>query len=243
MEMSTTPSDSVLLWAARAVGDGTKVVAVKSLHGGSSPWLLHIEHGGSTREVVLRVAGRTFPWQIATGAAALRVAEAHSLAAPRLLASDLDGRVTGAPATLETAVPGSSASPAKVSAERLRAAGAAIAKVHTILLEPQPDLPLKAHSLQGPTQAYERPLERRWATLYRASSDSEKPAVVDTLSELTGWDAERARRVLAGTPRPRFCNSPTTAWERSPGRAGRWCSSTPICGRATCCGAARRRSR
>lgn len=197
--MSETPSEQVLRWAAAAVGKGAQVVAVQSLHGGWGPWLLRVEHEGSTHEVVLRVAGRIFPFQIATGAAALRVAAAHGLAAPRLLASDLDGRATGAPATLETVVPGSSASPATVSAARLRAAGAAIARVHKIRLDPQPDLPLKHHSLQGPTLAYERPLERHWAALYRASSDSERPAVVAALAELTGWGAERARQVMAGT--------------------------------------------
>ncbi|MGH2368846.1 MAG: phosphotransferase family protein [Chloroflexota bacterium] len=198
--MSKMPSEPVLRWAADAVGAGANVVAVKGLHEGSSPWLLRIEHGGSTREVVLRVAGRIFPWQIATGAAALRVAEAHGLAAPRLIASDLDGRDTGGvPATLETAVPGSSAMPNKVSPERLRAAGAAIAKVHKVPLEPRRELPLKVHSLQNRSLADERPMERRWATLYRASADSEKTAVVHALCELTGWDADRAREVMTGT--------------------------------------------
>ena len=94
MEMSPFPSEAVLRWVADAVGVGANVVVVKSLHGGFSPWLLRIEHGGSTRAVVLRVAGRTAIHQIATGAAALQVAKAHGLAAPRLIASDLDGRAT-----------------------------------------------------------------------------------------------------------------------------------------------------
>ncbi len=129
----------------------------------------------------------------------MRVAEEHGLAAPRLIASDLDGRATGMPATLETTVLGSSASPATVSVQRLQAAGAAIAKVHKVPLEPQRELPFKIHSLQGPTLADNRPMERRWATLYRASADSEKSAVIDALCELIGWDADRAREVMTGT--------------------------------------------
>lgn len=201
--MGQTPSESVLRWAAEAVGARTKVVDVKSLHGGYSPWLLHVEHEGSTREVILRavIAGRmVFPFQLATGAAALRVAERHGVTAPRLIASDLDGRAAGTPATLETTVPGSSTSPARVSAERLRAVGAAIAKVHKVPLAPQHDLPLKVRSLQAPgTLDDQAALIRRWATLYRASSAGEKPAVVDALSELTRLPVDRARQLVLST--------------------------------------------
>src|SRR5687768_4358282 len=111
MEMNTMPPESVLRWVADVVGVGTNVVVLKSLHGGLSPWLLRIEHEGRTREMVLRVAGRASPHQIVTGAVALRIAETHGLAAPRLIASDLDGRATGAPATLETIVFGTSSMP------------------------------------------------------------------------------------------------------------------------------------
>lgn len=198
--MDPVPSEPLLSWAADAVGTGAKVAAVESLHGGHAPWLVRIDHGGSTRDAVLRtVSGRVFPFQIRTGAAALRVAEQHGLTAPRLLASDLDGRVTGAPATLETAVPGSSGSPATASAERLRTAGAAIAQVHKIPLTPRTDLPLRVRSLQGPGQFDEWALERRWAALYQATPDSEKPAVVEELCALTGWGAGRARQVMAST--------------------------------------------
>ncbi|WP_242001576.1 aminoglycoside phosphotransferase family protein [Kribbella steppae] len=84
---------------------------------------------------------------IATGAAALEVAERHGLPAPRLLAKDLDGRAAGAPATLETFVGGSTAWPSAVSIVRLHAAGAALAQVHAIPLEPQPHLPLRTRPI------------------------------------------------------------------------------------------------
>jgi len=192
----------MLDWAADSVGAGARVVSVDSLHGGYSPWLLRIEYEGGPREVVLRalVAGRmVIPAQLATGAAALRAAEEHGLSAPRSLARDLDGHAAGAPATLETVVPGTSASPATVSPERLRTAGAAIAKVHKIRLEPQPDLPLRIRSLQGPAQLDEHALARRWAALYDAASDSGKSDVIGALCALTGWSVARARQVLGST--------------------------------------------
>jgi hypothetical protein len=158
--VSEMQSESVLSWAADAVGAGAKVVAVKGMHGGSgpsrpNPWRLRIDRGGRTSDVVLRVvvAGWIDEEAIATDwAAALRVAEEHGLAAPWLIASDPVGRATGGiPATLETAVPGSSALPAKVSTERLREAGAAIAAVHAVPLEPRRDLPLRIRPIQVST--------------------------------------------------------------------------------------------
>ena len=194
--MSTMPSEAVLRWAADALGTGANLAAVRGLHGGSSPWLLRVDEGGGTRDVVVRVAdmGRVWPQAVVTGAAALRVAEAHGLAAPRLIASDLNGQVTGAVATLETALPGSSASPPKVSAERLREAGAALAKVHAVPLAPQRDLPLRMRA----TDVDDHALWRRWATLYQATLDDGKPLVIDAFCELTGGSPDEARRVLAG---------------------------------------------
>lgn len=200
--MGSIPSGQMLDWAAAAVVAGAKVSSVASLHDGYSPWLLHIEHGGKVREVILRarVGGRMVaPFQLATGAAALRVAEQRGLTTPRLIASDLAGHAAGAPAALETAVPGTSASPATVSPERLRTAGAAIAKVHKVPLEPQADLPLRIRSLQGPAQLEENALERRWSALYEATADRAKPGVIEALCALTGWTAERARQTMLNT--------------------------------------------
>ena len=194
--MRALPTEALLNWATEALGKGATVLTVKDLHGGLSPWLLRIKHDGGTCDVVLRAADmvRIWPQAVATGAAALGVAEAHGLAAPRLLASDLGGHVTGVAATLETAVSGSSASPPRVSSERLRAAGAALARVHAVPLLPGRDLPLRLRASDIDDFA----LERRWATLYRASQDGDKPQVVGALCELTGWSADRARQVLGG---------------------------------------------
>jgi aminoglycoside phosphotransferase (APT) family kinase protein len=195
--LSEMPNKSVLRWAAEALGSGAKVVAVESLNDRRpNPWRLRIEYGGGTRELVLRapVPGWINKSMIATNVVALQIAERHGLAAPRLVAADLDGQVTGTAATLETALPGSSALPTMASAERLREAGAAIAKVHAVTLEPQRDLPLRIR----PIQVDDRAMERRWATLYQTCSDSEKPTVIDALCELLGCSAEGARDIVSG---------------------------------------------
>jgi aminoglycoside phosphotransferase (APT) family kinase protein len=101
----------LLAWLQAQVGGRTAVSAIRSLHGGESPWWIDLT--GSTSSVVLRSpSSRISPEQIATNAAALTVAERHGLPAPRLVAADLDGRAVGTPASLETVVPGTSAWPA-----------------------------------------------------------------------------------------------------------------------------------
>lgn len=93
---------------------------------------------------------------IATNVAALIMAERHALPAPRLIGVDLDGQAAGAPASVETAVPGSSAWPARVSAGRLRAAGAAIARIHQIPLAPADHLPVRHRPIAVDDFALER---------------------------------------------------------------------------------------
>ncbi|GAB3418838.1 phosphotransferase family protein [Flindersiella endophytica] len=187
--MTHLPSQAALAWASRALHPDATVLSVESLNVGRGPWLLHVEEPGHTRNVVLRVAGRIGPEQIATGAAALRYAEEHGLPAPRLLAADLDGRTAGVPVTLETALPGSSTLPDHITAAHLRAAGAALARVHKIPLEPRPDLPLR----HRPTSADDHARMRRWGTLYRACPDDQKDNVVDSLCEWSGIPAKGVR--------------------------------------------------
>lgn len=200
--MGSTPSEQLLSWAAEAIGDGATVDAVDSLHGGSGPWLVGHEHQGKLHEVVLRalVGNRTnYPPHLPTGVAALRVAERHGLRTPRLIAADLDGHAAGVPASLETLVQGSSASPATVSPQRLQEAGAAVAKVHKVIMPPSADLPLKVRSLQGPFQLDEWALHRRWAALYRATPENQKPDVIAELCELTGMTSSDARQAVTST--------------------------------------------
>ncbi|GAA4905187.1 hypothetical protein GCM10023334_001350 [Nonomuraea thailandensis] len=121
------------------------VSAVRSLHGGESPWWIDLTApGGSAFSAVLRCpSSRIGPEMIATNAAALAVAEEHGLPAPRLLAADPDGRTAETPVSLETVVPGTSAWPAAPDTGLLLAAGAAIARVHAVTPGPRPQLPFR----------------------------------------------------------------------------------------------------
>ncbi|WP_238006377.1 phosphotransferase [Dactylosporangium sp. AC04546] len=137
--------ETLLAWLKAQLGSRMTIGAIRSLHGGESPWWIDVTApDGSACPVVLRCpSSRIGADQIATNAAALTVAERHGLPAPRLIAADLDGRAAGTPASLETVVPGSSTWPAAPSVELLLAAGAAIAQVHTVTLDPRPHLPLR----------------------------------------------------------------------------------------------------
>jgi aminoglycoside phosphotransferase (APT) family kinase protein len=183
-------------WAAAAIGPTAEILSVRGLNSGQRPWRVTIRDGSGIVEAVLRdvVPGWIDEADIATGAAALRVAEDHGLPAPRLIASDLNGvRTDGVAVTLETALPGSSALPPHVSPHRLNEAGAAIARVHAVPLPPQPHLPLRTR----PTQVKDRARERRWSTLYAATGEAGRPAVLNALRELTGWPESQALAVLS----------------------------------------------
>jgi aminoglycoside phosphotransferase len=156
------PNDQVLRWAASAV-DGSRVISVDSVsrsdHRPSGTFRLIIE-GPATRatDVILKVPVPRWVLaaMVATNARALQLAETQGLDAPRLVAVDLDGRASGTVATLEGFLPGSADLPTTVSVARLREAGAAIAKVHSLSIEPQADLPHRPRPIAVDDRAAER---------------------------------------------------------------------------------------
>ena len=106
------PPESLLKWAAFALGEEATVVSVTGLHDGSSPWRLQVVSPDATTEAILRTAVDPPRWDgpgarrvLSRSVAALRVTEQHGLAAPRLIACDLDGHEAGFPASLETVLP------------------------------------------------------------------------------------------------------------------------------------------
>lgn len=153
----------MLSWVADSIGNAV-VVSVQALHGDQGPWRLSTAVRGRRKDLVLRsVTPRIDAAMIATGAAGLEVAERHGLPAPRLLAEDLDGQVAGAPASLETFIGGSTVWPSAVSVARLRTAGAALARIHAVALEPRPELPLRPRPIAVDDFARDR-REGRMAT-------------------------------------------------------------------------------
>ena len=122
------------------------VSADLSQSGDDGPWLLNIERGDSTVRAVLRLDDPddiSAIQRFSTAAAALDVAKQHGLAAPLLLAADLDGSMTGHLAILESALPGSSRIPKEPDRGRLRALGRELAALHAITVSPTSALPTR----------------------------------------------------------------------------------------------------
>jgi aminoglycoside phosphotransferase (APT) family kinase protein len=189
----------ILRWAAGQVGAGARIVAVQGLRGGAAPWRLGIHHAGRTLEVVLRTVHPDRRPQLATEAAALALAEDRRLAAPRLLAVDLDGAAAGQPALLMTALPGTSQIPSVAPPGRLRALAAVVAALHTVAAAPSPDLPPRVRPLADVDFAAQRRTTGSSALLDAAERLSrlpppEGPTVFihgDLWQGNTVWDGER----------------------------------------------------
>jgi aminoglycoside phosphotransferase (APT) family kinase protein len=143
---------AVLAWAAAAVAADARVTRAVDLpqSHGNGPWRLDVETGGSQTQLVLHLGtadDKTESQRFTTQAAALRTAAGHGVAAPRLVAAELDAESTGHLAMLQTVLPGSSRIPQHASPSRLRAIGRAAAQIHAIPLEPTPALPARDRSI------------------------------------------------------------------------------------------------
>jgi len=135
--------ESLQRWTERAIGGGTELVAAEPLRPDGRPWLLRFRRAGSVVQAVVKTGDAGWRAELTTEAAALAVAEAHRLAAPRVIAADLVGDDAGALAVLFTFVDGSSHIPLDASRERMRALGAAAAELHAVPRQPCDELPLR----------------------------------------------------------------------------------------------------
>lgn len=139
------PDALVLDWAS-AVLD-TEVTVLRGLRHGGSPWLLR----AGDREVVLRVARAERATETATEVAAMtcvaRVTGA-SLPVAELLGYDLAER-TGYGLVLTGCVPGTSVIPSEPDPDRLRALGAAAARISLIEVTPAPALPVRSRPIEA----------------------------------------------------------------------------------------------
>jgi aminoglycoside phosphotransferase (APT) family kinase protein len=139
------PDALVLDWAS-AVLD-TDVTVLRGLRNGGSPWLLR----AGDREVVIRVARAERAAETATEVAAMtRVARVAGASVPvaELLGFDLAER-TGYGLVLTACVPGTSVIPSGPDPERLRALGAAAARISSIEVTPAPALPVRSRPIEA----------------------------------------------------------------------------------------------
>ena len=139
------PAAEVLDWASAALD--TEVTVLRGLRHGGPPWLLR----AGDREVVLRVARAEQVAETATEVAAMthaaRVAGAI-LPVAELLGYDLAER-TGYGLVLAACVPGISVIPPEPEPDRLRALGAAAARISSIELSPTATLPVRSRPIEG----------------------------------------------------------------------------------------------
>lgn len=194
----------VVDWALRAVGSGSRLVSVIRLPGWSPspPFLLRIDGSGPSTYAVLRTAaiGRQRCVGFAREIQALALAEQHGLAAPRVIAADLDGTEAGDPATLVTALPGSS-SPRIRTAAQLQNYGTTVASLRAARTGPTGDLQLNAEPLDIDRAAF----ERRRAMDYEAAGEAERSNQLERHSARTGLDRDAA---LADLVEPKSGRSP-----------------------------------
>ena len=195
------PDAEVVDWAS-AILD-TNVTVLRGLRNGGSPWLLR----AGDRDVVLRVARTDQVAETATEVAAMtyaaRVAGA-TLPVAELLGYDLAER-TRYGLVLTTRVPGTSAIPPEPDPDRLRALGAAAARISSVELTPAPALPVRSRPIEADDFAAMR-REQGASDLLRAAEAAVAAARPDygTLGLVHGdmwhgntlWDDGRLTAVL-----------------------------------------------
>jgi Ser/Thr protein kinase RdoA (MazF antagonist) len=149
---SPVPPHELARWTIEELGSGASIVASDLLAQGreGGPWRLTVDHAGGTVDVLLKAA-RPDPDEaarFATSAAALELAAANGVPAPRPIAFDLESR-SGWLAALMELLPGSSRVERSIPPARLRALGAAAAHIHGVRGTPSEVLPVRRRSLDG----------------------------------------------------------------------------------------------
>jgi aminoglycoside phosphotransferase (APT) family kinase protein len=174
---SVWPMDDALLrWVVRETAPGAEVVEVRGLRDGGSPWLVTF---GSGRSVVVRTGGADHRAMFATEAAALDVTARHdAVPTPRLLA------VSDRPAMLIEHLPGKSRIPDAAPVARLRALGAVVVALQTIVVDGTvPALPRRTRPIPGVDFAA---LRREQPTRPLLAEAEERVAALPTPGPSTG---------------------------------------------------------
>ncbi|MEZ0112722.1 aminoglycoside phosphotransferase (APT) family kinase protein [Catenulispora sp. EB89] len=146
-------SEAVLDWALdqlTAPGRPRPTPAgATGLREGSNPWLLRLDDG---RSAVLRVGDPDDEEQrerFAVEARSLRIAGAHGVPSPRLIAHDATGAQAGALALLSTVIEGSSRIPVEPVSEQLHEYGRATAALRRVPVAALDGMARKVRPIQG----------------------------------------------------------------------------------------------
>jgi aminoglycoside phosphotransferase (APT) family kinase protein len=203
MTIDDGPGGPALDWAATILSDGAaeyvQVTVLRGLREGGTPWLVR----AGQRWAVLKAGDPRHHEQqraqFATEAAALEVAAKAGLAVPALLGYDGDLLM------LLECLPGTSHIPGEPDEQRLRAIGAAAARIHAVDFAPSDVLPMR----DRPIADMDFALIRRQHGASRLLMDAEgivaasRPAgerVAFTHGDLwhgnTLWDGEKLAAVL-----------------------------------------------
>lgn len=173
-----------------------------SQSGVGGPWRLDVAGRDGGEAALVLKAARPDPAEgtrFATAAAALELAAAHDIAAPRPVAQDLTGEHSWL-ALLTTLLPGTSSIAADITPARLRALGAAAARIHLVPGTPSRELPVRARALDGydlnegsqPTAS--TPLLQQAREVIAAGSPGDEPIGFvhgDFWQGNTLWDGDR----------------------------------------------------
>jgi aminoglycoside phosphotransferase (APT) family kinase protein len=197
----TCPAPDVVAWASGVLD--TEVTVLRGLRHGDSPWLLR----AGDREVVLRVARADQAAETATEVAAMTYAASvagASLPVAELLGYDLAER-TGYGLVLTACVSGTSVIPPEPDPVRLRALGAAAARISSVKLTPTPVLPVRRRPIEADDFASMRRdqgasdlLRAAEAAVAEARPDDDRLGLVhgDLWHGNTLWDNDKLTAVL-----------------------------------------------
>lgn len=120
--------DELLEWVVDTVG-ALRVIGVRGMRDGGSPWRVRLECDDGVRDVVLRIGSPNDARSVHVESTALTLAADHGVPVPRVLGSAEEHEP---PLLLIEAVPGSSAIPRIAPPERLHALGVAAATLQKV---------------------------------------------------------------------------------------------------------------
>lgn len=162
--------DEVLAWVLAGAAPGSEVREVTGLRQGGAPWLIRFTDE-ARNPVVVRTGKRTDRSGFATDIEALTWANRHRIAAPELVAFDLDEQVSaGAILMMMVALSGTSHHLGPLPPARLNGLGAALAEVHRAPVPQSPVLPLRT----SPIAAVDFGALRRSAPVRPLLSEAER---------------------------------------------------------------------